>query len=97
MPSIFIKSEVDKNLASKLKEIIRKRNGQAVDNEESATHILYPHCDPLEEEYARPGNTINRTLFAYLFIKRRDLSFNLLDSSSNTSKLGSSVLIKKYY
>lgn len=57
-PSIYIKSDVDKNLATKLKEIIRKRNGQAVDNEESATHILYPHCDPLEEEYARPGMVV---------------------------------------
>ena len=55
LPSIFVRSEVDKNLSVKLKEIIRRRNGQVVDNEENATHILYPHCDPLEEEYARPG------------------------------------------
>ncbi|KRT79087.1 hypothetical protein AMK59_7765 [Oryctes borbonicus] len=54
LPIIYVKSEVDRNLAMKLKEIIRKRNGQVVDSEEVATHILYPHCDPLEEEYARP-------------------------------------------
>ncbi|XP_018334156.1 SWI/SNF complex subunit SMARCC2 isoform X2 [Agrilus planipennis] len=54
-PLIYIRSEVDKSVASKLKEIIRKRSGQVVENEDNATHILYPHCDPLEEEYARPG------------------------------------------
>lgn len=62
-PSIYIKSDVDKNLAAKLKEIVRKRSGQAVDNEESATHVLYPHCDPLEEEYARPGKVDCLILF----------------------------------
>lgn len=54
LPVIYVKSEVDRNLSLKLKEIIRKRNGQVADTEEMATHILYPHCDPLEEEYARP-------------------------------------------
>jgi SWI/SNF related-matrix-associated actin-dependent regulator of chromatin subfamily C len=24
------------------------------ENEDNATHIIYPTCDPLEEEYARP-------------------------------------------
>ncbi|XP_031354938.1 SWI/SNF complex subunit SMARCC2 isoform X2 [Photinus pyralis] len=54
-PVIYIRPEIDKNLGMKLKDIVRKRNGQTIDNEELATHILYPHCDPLEEEYARPG------------------------------------------
>lgn len=54
-PVIYIRPEIDKNLGLKLKDIVRKRNGQTIDNEELATHILYPHCDPLEEEYARPG------------------------------------------
>ncbi|KAK5641783.1 hypothetical protein RI129_010330 [Pyrocoelia pectoralis] len=54
-PVIYIRPEIDKSLGMKLKEIVRKRNGQTIDNEEMATHILYPHCDPLEEEYARPG------------------------------------------
>ncbi|XP_017783860.1 PREDICTED: SWI/SNF complex subunit SMARCC2 isoform X2 [Nicrophorus vespilloides] len=55
LPVIYVKPEIDKNLAMKLKDIIKKRNGQVVESEMSATHILYPHCDPLEEEYARPG------------------------------------------
>lgn len=55
LPVVYVKPEVDKNLAVKLKDIIRRRNGQITENEDNATHILYPHCDPLEEEYARPG------------------------------------------
>ncbi|KAF5270638.1 hypothetical protein FQA39_LY01376 [Lamprigera yunnana] len=55
LPIIYVRPEIDKNLSTKLKEIVRKRNGQTVENEEVASHILYAHCDPLEEEYARPG------------------------------------------
>lgn len=55
LPVVHVKSDIDKNLATKMKEIIKKRNGQVAENEETATHILYPSCDPLEEEYARPG------------------------------------------
>lgn len=55
LPIIYIKPEVDKGFAAKLREIVRRRNGQIVEIEENSTHILYPPCDPLEEEYARPG------------------------------------------
>lgn len=55
LPVVYVKPEIDKTLAVKLKEIVRKRNGQAVESEEMASHILYPHIDPLEEEYSRPG------------------------------------------
>nr|XP_022915362.1 SWI/SNF complex subunit SMARCC2 [Onthophagus taurus] len=54
LPIIYVKPDIDVKLATRLKEIIRKRSGQVVDVEDVATHILYPHCDPLEEEYARP-------------------------------------------
>lgn len=54
LPIIFVKNEVDKSFAVKLKDIIRKHGGQVAEGEELATHILYPHCDPFEEEYARP-------------------------------------------
>lgn len=55
LPNCFIKSEVEKNLATKLKDILKRRGGQLVESEAAATHILYPHSDPLDEEYARPG------------------------------------------
>lgn len=66
-PVICIRTEVDKNLTSKLKEIIRKRNGVVTDNEANASHILYPHCDPLEEEYARPGGRQDKMIFMHWY------------------------------
>lgn len=62
-PNIYVKPEADKGVANKLKEIIKRRGGQTIDSEEAATHILYPHCDPLEEEYARPGNTVKSSRY----------------------------------
>lgn len=66
-PAICIKPDIDKNLTSKLKEIIRKRNGVVTDNEANASHILYPHCDPLEEEYARPGGRQDKMVFMHWY------------------------------
>ena len=39
---------------SKYKEIAKKHKGTIVEEEENATHIIYPSCDPLDEEVARP-------------------------------------------
>ncbi|XP_066259028.1 SWI/SNF complex subunit SMARCC2-like isoform X1 [Euwallacea similis] len=54
LPIIYIDSSVDKGISQKIKEISRKRNGQVVDSEESATHILYNPSDSQVEEYGRP-------------------------------------------
>nr|QYV43160.1 Brahma associated protein 155 kD [Colaphellus bowringi] len=54
LPIVYIKSEIDKAVAQKVKEIIRRRNGQVVETEDTATHIIYPSLDPLKEEYGRP-------------------------------------------
>uniref|UniRef100_A0A6P7GRZ5 SWI/SNF complex subunit SMARCC2-like n=1 Tax=Diabrotica virgifera virgifera TaxID=50390 RepID=A0A6P7GRZ5_DIAVI len=54
LPIVFIKPELDKAVAQKVKEIIRKRNGQIVETEETATHIIYGPVDPLKDEYGRP-------------------------------------------
>lgn len=54
LPIVFIKSEVDKTVAQKVKEMIRKRNGQVVETEDTATHIIYGSVDPLKDEYGRP-------------------------------------------
>nr|CAD7594301.1 unnamed protein product [Timema genevievae] len=42
--------------------LIRTRN-----NEEEATHIIYPRCDPLEEEYARPTMRRERTILMHWY------------------------------
>lgn len=55
LPIIYIKPEIDRIFAVRLREIVRRRNAHVIEGEEAATHILYPPCDPLEEEYPRPG------------------------------------------
>ncbi|CAH0731849.1 unnamed protein product, partial [Brenthis ino] len=61
-PCIFIRPEVDKTTANKVKDIIVNHQGEICEDEEDATHIIYPAVDPLEEEYARPvfrrGNSV---------------------------------------
>ncbi|XP_050314422.1 SWI/SNF complex subunit SMARCC2-like [Anthonomus grandis grandis] len=53
-PVVYIMDDVDKNVVMKIREIIRKRRGQIVENEELATHILYNPSDVPVEEYGRP-------------------------------------------
>lgn len=53
-PCVFIRSDVDKATANKVKDIIVNHQGEICDDEDDATHIIYPSADPLEEEYARP-------------------------------------------
>lgn len=54
MPIIFVRSDVEKSVATRVKDIVKRHQGTVTDNEEEATHIIYPVCDPLDEEYARP-------------------------------------------
>lgn len=56
VPKIFLTPlclDKEKSEISKYKEIARKHKAQIVDDEESASHIVYPRVDP-EEDYARP-------------------------------------------
>ncbi|XP_013147618.1 PREDICTED: SWI/SNF complex subunit SMARCC2 isoform X3 [Papilio polytes] len=53
-PCVYIRPEVDKATANKVKDIVSNHQGEICDDEEDATHIIYPTVDPLEEEYARP-------------------------------------------
>ena len=46
--------EKDKNQIAAYKETIKRHKAAIVDDEESATHILFPAQDPMDEEYARP-------------------------------------------
>ncbi|KAL4716244.1 hypothetical protein ACJJTC_004738 [Scirpophaga incertulas] len=61
-PCVFIRSDVDKTTANKVKDIVSHHQGDICDDEDEATHIIYPTVDPLEEEYARPvfrrGNSV---------------------------------------
>lgn len=53
-PNVFVRSDVDKATAQKVKEVVKKHQGNVTENEAEATHIIFPPCDPLDEEYARP-------------------------------------------
>lgn len=54
IPIIFIRPEVDRSLASKIRDIITNHSGEIAEEIEEATHIVYPEVDPFPEEYARP-------------------------------------------
>jgi SWI/SNF related-matrix-associated actin-dependent regulator of chromatin subfamily C len=54
LPIVYIRPEVERPLASKIREIITNHQAEITEEEEEATHIVYPDVDPLPEEYARP-------------------------------------------
>lgn len=54
LPIIFVRPEVERALAAKIREIITNHQAELTEEEEEATHIVYPDVDPLPEEYARP-------------------------------------------
>lgn len=55
LPVIFVRPEVERPLASKIREIIANHQADLTEEEEEATHIVYPDVHPLPEEYARPS------------------------------------------
>lgn len=54
VPIVYARPDIDKSVLTKAKEIVKRHQAHWTESESEATHILYPHCDPLEEEYARP-------------------------------------------
>lgn len=54
LPIIYIRPDVDRALAAKIREIITNHQAEITEEEEDATHIVHPDADPLPEEYARP-------------------------------------------
>lgn len=53
-PVVYVRSDVEKSMATKIKEIIRNHQGDLAEDEEEATHVIYPHSDPAPEDFARP-------------------------------------------
>lgn len=54
IPYIYIRPEVDKQLQTRLREILATRRVEIVTDEDDATHIIHPVVDPHPDEYARP-------------------------------------------
>lgn len=68
-PSVFIHSEVDKELRNELKDIVKRHDGKIVEEEEEASHIVYDEQDPLEDEFARAVMRRDRqTLFHFFYM-----------------------------
>lgn len=62
LPVVFVRPDVDKALAAKVKSIINSHQGDITEDEEEASHIVCPIVEPLPEDFARPtfrkGNNI---------------------------------------
>lgn len=54
LPMVYVRPEVERALAAKIREIITNHQAELTEEEEEATHIVFPDADPLPEEYARP-------------------------------------------
>ncbi|XP_078053730.1 SWI/SNF- related protein mor [Augochlora pura] len=67
IPSIYVRADVDKSTAAKVKEAVRRHQGTITENEADATHIVYPSVDPMEEEYARPCMRRDRSVLLHWY------------------------------
>ncbi|KAJ9584608.1 hypothetical protein L9F63_021050 [Diploptera punctata] len=67
MPVVYVRPDVEKSMQGKIKDIIKRHQGSITDNEDEATHIIYPPCDPLDEEYARPTMKRDRMVLLHWY------------------------------
>ncbi|XP_015182598.1 PREDICTED: SWI/SNF complex subunit SMARCC2 isoform X1 [Polistes dominula] len=67
IPSVFVRADVDKPTATKVKEAVRRHQGTVVENEADATHIIFPSVDPMEEECARPCMRRERSVLLHWY------------------------------
>lgn len=67
LPQVYIDEDVDLKLASKLKDIVKRHQGNVVDDMESATHIVYLAPPPLAEgeEFLRPIAKRDRSVLVH--------------------------------
>lgn len=67
VPNVFVRSDVDKSTATKVKDLIKRHQGTLAESEDDATHVLYPVTDPLDEEYARPCFRRDRSVLLHWY------------------------------
>ncbi|XP_054262815.1 SWI/SNF complex subunit SMARCC2 isoform X2 [Macrosteles quadrilineatus] len=67
LPVVYIRPDVDKANASRVKDIIKRHQGTVTESETEATHVIYPVCDPLDEEYARPSLKRDRMVLMHWY------------------------------
>lgn len=54
LPVVYVRPDVEKSLAAKVKSIINNHQGEITEDEEEASHIVCPIVEPLPEDFARP-------------------------------------------
>lgn len=54
LPVVYVRPDVEKTLAGRIRQIILKHQGEITEDEEEASHIVYPIVEPLPEDFARP-------------------------------------------
>lgn len=68
-PTVFIHTEVDKELRNELKDIVKRHDGKIVEEEEEASHVVFDEQDPLDDEFARGVMRRDRqTLFHFYYM-----------------------------
>lgn len=55
LPVAYVRPDVDPELRERITEILTNHQGEITEDEEEATHIIYPEIDPLPDDYARPS------------------------------------------
>lgn len=54
LPVVYVRPDVEKSLAVRIRSIITKHQGEITEDEEEASHIVCPIVEPLPEDFARP-------------------------------------------
>lgn len=67
IPSVYVRPEVEKVTAAKIKEVVRRHQGSIVEAEVEASHVVYPSVDPISEEYARPCMRRDRSVLLHWY------------------------------
>ncbi|XP_031624506.1 SWI/SNF complex subunit SMARCC2 isoform X2 [Contarinia nasturtii] len=55
LPTAYIRPEVEEELREQITEILKERQCEITEDEDQASHIIYPELDPLPDDYARPS------------------------------------------
>lgn len=55
LPVAYIRPEVDEELREEITKILTNYQGVITNEEDQATHIIYPKVDALPDDYARPS------------------------------------------
>lgn len=54
LPTVYIRPEVSDEVRDRITDILKRRQGEITEDEEEATHIIYPETET-GENYARPS------------------------------------------